>query len=641
MPMNWRRWFGKDAGLFGKPLQLLKGSPSAKRGELRPGHLSVAVTVAKKHGRSATEVDPTEHRAPPLPDVVPIGQQHGQQVPVTPGSGLNLPLVPVGQQRGQQVPVTPGSGLTLPLVPVGQQHGQPIPVGASSPADGGPGKGGKGAPYIAVGARWAGAPLVPAGQQRGAPAGVRLLSKGDVQTLTRGAAMVGKRLAGLGDVDGETVPFVGNAQAWVTVQKYPLLTEYGSGSASSGVPIVPVNWPDGTPVMSSYWLPKLDLSARFDPVKLGTFAQGENPFTRVDAYGKNYREQHESGWMRDTGESSRLLSGQTGWDWMVDFGQADDWNGQAPHWPEPMGKGRPPFDRLLYLDGPYGGVGKGFSDWSGHDAWISHYIASFNWATYAPSTQAAIWLHLNLFDPTNANWTVADAEVYRADLQTFESGGEPYELPGAAWLCLDVLDAMITGTHGMPVMIRADGTIDQAVYTQFMVDHPEWAELLHFGKHGQGMLAIVNDLGAFAGEVVHVNPPAPTPTPTPTPIPTTTPPDSTPPPGGDPRDPRDPYDPYGGYYPPPPEGDGTSPYFYGGGDPRRDPWAGGGQRDEYADGPTGQGYYGGGDDPLQPLLDLLVYFLSLSDEDFIAALLELDPDIFGIVADVFGLRDAA
>jgi len=147
---------------------------------------------------------------------------------------------------------------------------------------------------------------------------------------------------------------------------------------------------------------------------------------------------------------------------------------------------------------------KALSELLQRDRTREHYGAVFDWSVFPPTIAAPIWLFLNLWDPADVGMALYAAEIYRADL----APGMPTELPGPAWLCLDVLDAIQTGAHGMPVLVR-EGRLDPNALGEFVRANPSWASVLSFGKRNGGALAIINDLGTRAAGTVHEEPAAP------------------------------------------------------------------------------------------------------------------------------------
>jgi len=527
---------GDNYGALGAPpLKLLKGYPSAARGQARPGHLSVDAKLREARAKFRARAKAAQSEK----DVVaPVKTPKGQVVaPVKTPKGQVV--APVKTPKGQVVaPVKTPKGQVA--APVKTPKGQVAAPGAIAPKS----RANQGAGNL----------IAPAARGR--------TVKQITGALNRSADArnnnVNVRLAGPDDepTPDVVVPFTPNAQVWVTNQVLPIR---GVDPATGG-PGTPINWPDGTPAAGVYWLPKLNLAGALVPGLPGTKWQGDNPITR------GRRQERNAGWMQST--AAQNMFGGPAWEWLIDYGKGLDQNGLMWAYPEPPSAAEPFGSRHYHTVHDH--VDRDISDWDGHSARINRHAATFDWSNYPPSVQAPIYLWLNLWNPIGVSWSVQEAEIYRADLQDIATAGEPTSLPGAGWLCLDVLDAMQTGAHGFPVLVTANesgaAVLDKPAFTQFLADHPEWVPLLELGRNNAGMLAIINDLGARAGGKVYAPPPPPPPPPPPVeeeipveelpvdpfePLPGEEPVDpfydyyGPPGPGGSPLPGYDPYNPYG------------------------------------------------------------------------------------------------
>jgi hypothetical protein len=333
---------------------------------------------------------------------------------------------------------------------------------------------------------------------------------------------------GLGDVING-IPFNANGRVWVSAINLPLLgldPRAGSAIVSTGyggnqTVLVPFNWPDGSPCEGRFWFPALDMSATFDPTIAGTYLQGTDPRVLDEAGVKDVREMGRGGW-RQTAAASNYY-GTRAWEYVNDYFCSDGAKRARDvtpgYMPWPPNNGQPPFD-VYWVDAV-----KACKDitnvWQGLDKEFRHWGAVFDWHRYPPSVAAPIWFWLNLgIDPAGIPFVSMEAEIYRADLQKIDIAGEPSELPGLGWLCLDVLDAFATGAHGMPQIIDPEnGKIDPAGLAAFLNANPAWRPMLSYGRTNQGCIAIINDLGAAGGGRVEIPPEPPAPEVPPAPLP--------------------------------------------------------------------------------------------------------------------------
>lgn len=465
----WRNLFDDDRGaLFGPGTGLLRGRPS-QEGKLRPGRLSTAVALRKKNGGGA------------------VAMQKPPTLAVSPAAAAKAAgLIALGTSGAMQ---KPGGGAGLLKIGTGGAAVAP-PLRTST-------KGGGAA--VAPPIRTGGGISTKGRGRGGLPPGAVRVRRGALAGLD----------VGLGDVIDD-VPFNGNGQVWVTTSSLPLYSV--QIDPTEGIPEgtrgAQMTWPDGTPVTGRFWLPKLDLSGAFDPRIPGTVDQDGDPRLRTLRGGVKAIERGTGGWVET--QAMKAYYGTRAWEYVV------GWNCAIPKEqargvispgivPLPGNSGAAPFD--VYWTDKIDNTCQSINDWFGRTAYIQHYGAVFDWSKYPPGVAAPIWVWLNLFDPTGLSWVVADAEIYRADLQKIDVAGEPYELPGSAWLCLDVLDAFATGAHGMPQIVDpVSGRIDPNGLAQFTANFPAWRYLLTYGRQNQAMLALINDLGAVAAGTVSVQP---------------------------------------------------------------------------------------------------------------------------------------
>lgn len=463
---------GRGVSLLGSPPKLLKGSPSEKAGQIRPGHLSVDAKLRKKR-----QVKPMDQTKPVSTAKLANDNTNKRRSTSAPGSaGAGAGSGNTMQRRS--VITRTGGGRTNLF----QQQRRRAPV-----------------------------PPVPPPPQN---------------TSTRRRA-----LSGLGDPtpqggNDNSIPFQANATVWVALEPVPLYGQQSISAADSssagakpggefrGPQLV---YPDGTPAMALFWCPQVNLEAvGFDPSIPGSWYQMRgDPFARNEAGAR--------GWIH--AQASRDLFGPSsaGWTLACDYICTERTDRPSPPSdPDPLPDGHfyaVNTDQFSYHYDPPFGQGAAVEllknrcvsvggHWLGYNVTREYFACTFDWTGYPPSVAAPIWVWFFLApEATTIAWQVQQAEIYRADLQDVATAGEPKELPGRAWMDLNFLDAIQTGAHGMPqlITINPDGSasLDRNALAAFMQAHPDWASIMHLGLTNQGMLAIVDDLGSQGGAVVH------------------------------------------------------------------------------------------------------------------------------------------
>jgi len=276
-------------------------------------------------------------------------------------------------------------------------------------------------------------------------------------------------LAGLGAPDDAAQ--LGNGAIWLASEQVPL-TWYNPGRPGvDGVRqgVEQMVYPDGTPAMALFYLPRMDCSAVADPS-----ARAGNPFSRylgsarlgvlirVAAWGsEEYRISYHSlnepieggraelGWRRGSEPAYGLWQeGELPADYWVLIGTYECgglgytvFNTDIP--------GLPPDGEAVYP----GMCGDFVGGWGGDTAYRRWWLNHFNWAATAPNVAARAWVYLTL-------GPISGFISQPADLWRFDMSGlapEKGTIPAKAWLDLNFLDAVYTGSHGMPQLITVTG----------------------------------------------------------------------------------------------------------------------------------------------------------------------------------------
>ena len=306
------------------------------------------------------------------------------------------------------------------------------------------------------------------------------------------------------DPTSDDAGYVPNATVWVAQREVPLMTGFAPGGG--GQQLV---YPDGTPAMARYWLPRADMAPTFSPADYA-------PNDRRQHLVPN-RSEHEGylrGWIPPNASSSGL------WEWVADWecGDFGACKGEFPlFYSEKQAPGGELYDRhpsdpqLKIFRWPNHrarvsydmNACKTLCDWDGHKEEIYWFPADFNWYDADPTSQGFAWLSMNLFDDAGMTWSVMPADIYRADGLPITSGGPPGTLPGRAWLDLNFLNAVYSPdpkiNHGLPRLILPDGRLDLArfaAWTGALTD-TGWQEATRLPAGA--MLAIVYDEAPSAG----------------------------------------------------------------------------------------------------------------------------------------------
>lgn len=289
---------------------------------------------------------------------------------------------------------------------------------------------------------------------------------------------------------GEMPPWAAaNGAAWVCQTPQPLYapTYYNTRPER-------IYWPDGTPAESRIWLPALDMSQWFDPVRyVNESMRGTQHENRIQNY---YKDRAISaagnfGWF-PSGAAEQVF-GSRAWEYIIDPQVAG--NGIQPgNINAPRFAGFQPQDLVnagrAWLEPLPGGLTR------------ERFLASFDWSQYSPGVNAPIWLFLNVFPSVFTTWQKVPAHIYRYDLQP----GDPEDLPPLAWLCLDFLDAIHTGAHGFPVLVKLDAQGYPILDRQALADWlrtPQgapWERLIQ-DPIGNSMLAMIDDINTPMPEV--------------------------------------------------------------------------------------------------------------------------------------------
>ena len=289
-----------------------------------------------------------------------------------------------------------------------------------------------------------------------------------------------------------TGPELGNGFVWVTETAVPLQWPMYFLDDRGGRPSL--TWPDGTPARSRIWLPAVNMADFFDPVQ---YARGVNP------------------WLAEWRNSVQRYASESTWGggWSDSQAASEAWGGRAwsyviPGWCRPGGVGAqagnpnpPAWPGLAWREEIAHGRGYAAQDKCGT---LRSLFASFDWSKENPTIRAYPWLYLNVANGAEwITWRKMPADLYRYDLQP----GDPTRLPPLAWLALDFLDAIQTGAHGFPILVKTGAgggkVLDHAALSAFL-QTPEgaaWAPLI-LDPRGDSMLAIIYDVDRVAPELV-------------------------------------------------------------------------------------------------------------------------------------------
>lgn len=320
-----------------------------------------------------------------------------------------------------------------------------------------------------------------------------------------------------------------------------------------------VLYPDGTPMVGTLWLPKLDLSTIdfqihpnlavvFDAGLLA-FDRAKTPTQPIGTVGLNtnlLQFPHGLRWLgRNVGGTSDDRLEDLIYDYIANnrgsVGALADLferilqlvTGAAAPLSRPFDPVQPaPVDPatlnaiVTQTTSPVWS-GPGPTDTLGPQVIISHSGSStlvtfglggsFDWSTLDPTQQAYALLATHYGQTGFLKWASLPADLWRSD-GVLISAGVPSQLPVGPFACLEFLDALVTGVHGVPIAITPDGKVSQAALIA-LAQAPNMAPLATAGIFDPSrpmLLCTVYDaFGQGAGAPgMHISPlPAPTPPP--------------------------------------------------------------------------------------------------------------------------------
>jgi hypothetical protein len=300
----------------------------------------------------------------------------------------------------------------------------------------------------------------------------------------------------------------GNAQVWLSNEALQLtwggwrpLRNANPGGNLNGVAPPPITYPDGTPVTGRCWLPAIDLTPA-----------GYQPFTReVDPIDWDVNNNH--------GPESFPAAALPGFDFrgthVYDGAAMTAWNGGQG--PAPWGGGVEPW-------GPRSILGR-----SVHGGPAYYLYSAFDWRGVDPTTAAYPWVYDFLAtDGSKPTWSLAPADLWLSDRSPVSSASVFHLPEGSPFLCVDFLDALATGAHGMPQVIDpSTGVFHLDAFKQWAMSEPsgQWKQVLPF-LNGTFVCATIYDVVDAVGPqgAIAPTPIAPTPGPssgtgTPQPLP--------------------------------------------------------------------------------------------------------------------------
>ncbi len=297
------------------------------------------------------------------------------------------------------------------------------------------------------------------------------------------------------------VGYVPSGKAWVSVEAIPFywdpigtrkrtdpatrqiyyVNQDERGWASEQTPYAPLDpvvFPDGTPLVGHVWFPKVNLSDLNPTIYRG------------------FKRRVGIGWgglyprMKANSDAEELVIAPdpeavpNGYQY---FGvNTTGRNGEVSKFPP---SGGPEAEMLKFETG-----------WIWAEAmnvqWVEWVMNnSFDWTEATPTKAAYPWLYDN-FGAKFLGWLEQPADFWRSDGKSLSEGGS-LALPGPPWpfACIEFLDAFVLGAHGLPKVLRTDGTIDmRAVVEKYTAMGAPWDRLVNvFNQGAPVMFATIYD----------------------------------------------------------------------------------------------------------------------------------------------------
>jgi len=279
------------------------------------------------------------------------------------------------------------------------------------------------------------------------------------------------------------VGYTPNGRVWVTIEPLPFFwTDWYTlrrslrtgGTGPQSIPNdEPILYPDGTPLVGHMYLPQVDVRSmasfyQNDVMKLAipwTNPDGDGPW--ADPNSGNVK---IGDWRKRPGYLAMLnqdLNGQPG---------NPSWVCEEHQW------------------------------WNYGGAQQIHYIqcdcpVDFDWSVNSPTVQAYPWLYDYVLgkDPLPRHfvgWQSQQADLWRADGLPLDAPGNTY-LPGPPWplACIEFLDNLATGGHGMPSFVDSSGKFKNTAFRDWCAANKPWDRLLQVWDRSSGnfLLATVYD----------------------------------------------------------------------------------------------------------------------------------------------------
>jgi len=312
------------------------------------------------------------------------------------------------------------------------------------------------------------------------------------------------------DAEAEDAGYVPNGEVWLTQAPMQLYWDHIQDALWGDISRLarardPITLPDGTPLIGHIWLPKRNIEVvnpnLYHPF---TFTTSTRPLSKG---GK---------WTYELRGAERLANQEM----LNHYGFAaiampDGWYaGVSNLHPLHSGTGLP-HEKGLWSElpqfSPYGPRAfRSPNTDDGPDGAIFRYWnqfqwkVNFDWSVKDPITQAYPWWFLNVGSDL-PGFSVVPADFWRSDLQDI-GNGFPDFMPGPPWLfaCIEFLDYLATGQHGLPQLITSEGTLDPKAFIDWAISSGWWpssdrtrlsrTQLKRMWERGPFVLATIYDV---------------------------------------------------------------------------------------------------------------------------------------------------
>lgn len=469
--------------------------PSKKPGKWRPGLRSTEIALEKKYGAGKAGAAPTKAPVKTLPGPLPTRTAGGTYIARTPP--------PASSQR-------PVGTAKANLPPPAATGARPTPE----------------SPYLdaqtfsrllfASAAQIAALPLTdPVFAKRLSDQQKSTLQKGwpaqytayNRRQMQRTNTMMGDGDLLFGDDPVATIDpsdpgaqpgYYGNGQAWISQQEVQLywtdnLTRWTRPFND------PILYPDGTPLKGHIWLPRANLGALYKPyVWAFPISNGGDRFDfNGDGTVSHYFDHVPPGFPVDQVSGDAVRSWKPG---------AHTIDGALARKVE-AGQSAAPWGNIE----PWGvriETGKKGSTLYGYIG------TNFDFAAGDPTSRAYCWLW-QYVTPTLLSWDARPADLWLSDGTPIGSSGNFYlAAPPPPFLCVEFLDALMTGAHGLPQVVDPTyQTIDFRAFSMWAAADPQWRQIIPALQRQPFVCATVYDVVQVptTGQIQQVPPAASTP----------------------------------------------------------------------------------------------------------------------------------